>query len=201
MINRERMSATFIKLFNSIYDTSYKTVSAIFDAENKKRIDETFNVQAVASGLRNMGIMSNHLRGWDGSAFGLHVAVIPGFKNATFIANKKALSEANFKKILADYNDQMSVQRLEISDAPITSIMNKHLGYLFPYPKNKADGVLRTVMHIPGKTELDSNGYGGQMLNFTPKLGETIKVLQDKWNKLAKTIHDDFHIEFRLVIY
>ncbi len=195
------MSTMFVKLFNSIYDTSYKTVRAIFDAENKKRIDETFNVQAVASGLRNMGIMSNHLRGWEGSAFGVHVAVIPGFGAATFIANKKALSEETFKKILADYNDQMTIKRLEITDAPITSTMNKHLGYQFPYPKDKADGVLQTIMHVPGKTEYGSHGYGPQMLNFTPKLGETIKGIQDKWNKLARAIHEDFNVEFRLVVF
>ncbi len=195
------MSATFIKIFNSINDTSYKTVTAIFDAENKKRIDEAFNVQAVSAGLRNMAIMSNHLRGWNGAPFGLHVETVPGFRAATFIANKKALSEATFKNILADYNEQMHVKRLEISEAPVTATINKHLGYLFPYPKDGGDGVLRTVMHIPGKTELESDGYGPQMLNFTPKLGLTIKGVQDKWNKLAKAIHEDFSVEFRLIVF
>ncbi len=195
------MSATFIKIFNSINDTSYKTVNAIFNAENKKRIDEAFNVQAVSAGLRNMAIMSNHLRGWDGAPFGLHVETVPGFRAATFIANKKALSEATFKGILADYNEQMHVKHLEIVEAPVTATINKNLGYLFPYPKGKADGVLRTVMHIPGKTELDSDGYGPQMLNFIPKLGETIKGVQDKWNKLARAIHEDFYLEFRLIVF
>jgi hypothetical protein len=195
------MSTKFIKLFNSIYDTSYKTVSGIFDAESKKRIDEAFNALAVSEGLRDVGIMSNHFRGYDGSAFGLHVGTAPGFRNATFIGNKHTISEAAFNKLLHDYNEQMTVKRLEIVDAPVTKVMSKRLGYLFPYPKNKADGVLRTILHVPGKTEFMSHGYGPQMLTFNGRLGNTIRGLQDKWNKLAAAVHEDFRIEFRLEVF
>lgn len=195
------MATKFIKLFNSIYDIHYKTVSAIFNAESKKRIDEAFNALVVAEGLRDVGIMSNHFRGWDGSAFGLYVGTAPGFTRATFIGSRKNISEAVFAKLLHDYNEQMTVKRLEIEDAPITKVMTKRLGYLFAYPKGKADGVLQTILHIPGKTELVSGGYGPQMLNFGPKLGTTIKGLQDKWNKLAQSVHEDFTVEFRLEVF
>lgn len=195
------MATKFIKLFNSIYDTHYKTVNSIFNAESKKKIDETFNALAVAEGLRDVGIMSNHFRGFDGSAFGLHVGTAPGFTRATFIGSCKNISEAVFAKLLQDYNEQMTVKRLEIEDAPVTKMMTKRLGYLFSYPKGKADGVLRTIMHISGKTEFESRGYGPQMLNFSPRLGSKIKELHDKWNKLAQSVHEDFTVEFRLEVF
>ncbi len=193
------MAAKFIKLFNSIYDTHYKTVSSIFTAESKRKIDEAFNALAISEGLRDVGIMSNHFRGWDGSAFDLHVGTAPGFRNATFIGNKHRINEEAFNKLLADYNEQL--KRMEIVDAPVTKVMTRRLGYLFPYPKGKADGVLQTILHVPGKTEFVSHGYGPQMLTFNSRLGNTIKGLQDKWNKLASAVHEDFSVEFRLEVF
>jgi len=201
-----RPAAQFVAVFNSMFDTRFRSASSILRRERTDdqdaHINTAFNVVAVANGLRGLALLFVPTRWVPPSELGvLHQNWRPG---VGFVADARTIQPPQLAALAARYGD-------DAFSLDTNHEVGRRLGYMHPDPKDKhmMDGTVTMQLRLP-TTPLDVkrdmthtivSEFGPQSVKTAAVNVALLRAMQRQWAALAKRVDSEMDVYVEMQLY